>query len=65
MIGNDYKGVKRCFDLKGSLHDRITEVTSLEIETGDTGFKVLKDKNMLEQKNKLLIQDENKNMLIE
>jgi len=55
MIGNDYKGVKRCFDLKGSLHDRITEVTSLEIETGDTGFKVLKDKNMLEQKNKLLI----------
>lgn len=35
------------------------------METGNTGFKVLKDKNMIESKNKLEIQEENKNEILD
>lgn len=48
MIGNDFKAIKKCFDLKGSLFGRITDVTQSEVDTGDTGFKVLKDLNLIE-----------------
>lgn len=34
MIGNDFKAIKKCFDLKGSLFNRITDITQSEVETG-------------------------------
>ena len=48
MIGDDFKAIKKCFDLKGSLFNRETDITSSEVDTGETGFKVLTDKNMID-----------------
>lgn len=42
MVGFDSNRVKRCFDLKGSLLDRVTRVSDQKLLDG-TGLKVLKD----------------------
>ena len=47
MITQDFNAIKRCYDLKGSLLDRITKESALEQVTGNTGLKVLKDQNFL------------------
>lgn len=48
MVGQDFKAVKRCFDLKGSTLDRNTSVDFYNQITGETGLKVLKDLNFQE-----------------
>ena len=60
MIGDDYQAIKRCYDLKGSLHDRVTKISAYEQMTGETGFKVLKDQNFIMLKDKLDIDEEKK-----
>ena len=42
MLGEDCHAIKRCYDLKGSLHQRITKVTEEQKITG-SGLMVLKD----------------------
>jgi len=39
MLDKDFNKIKRCFDLKGSLHKRIVRIKEGE----ETGLKVLKD----------------------
>ena len=53
MIGHDFSAIQKCFDLKGSLLGRKTEISKTDEETGETGFKVLKDLNFLEFNEKL------------
>lgn len=48
MIGFDFKSINRCWDLKGSLHQRKTALSLDEEITGTSGFNVLKDLNLLE-----------------
>ena len=46
MMGSDLTAIKRCYDLKGSLHNRITKIDDYDRATGITGLKVLKDQNL-------------------
>lgn len=46
MVGFDSTRVKRCFDLKGSILDRVTKVSDERLLNG-TGLKVLKDQNII------------------
>ena len=48
MIGDDFAAIKRCWDLKGSLHQRMTKLDDQEKESGNTGMKVLKELNLIE-----------------
>ena len=48
MIGQDFLAIQKLYDLKGSLLGRKTEITKADKESGETGFKVLKDLNFLE-----------------
>ena len=43
MLGDDFQAIKRCYDLKGSNHDRVTKMDKYQEMTGETGLKVLKD----------------------
>ena len=43
MLDMDFDRIKRCFDLKGSLHKRIVHIDEGE----ETGLKVLKDQNFM------------------
>jgi hypothetical protein len=47
MLGMDFLGIRKCYDLKGSLLGRFTKVSEYQDITGDTGIKVLKDKNFI------------------
>lgn len=49
MVGKDIKNITRCYDLKGSILGRETELTEAEKSTGETGLKVLKDINFKEE----------------
>jgi len=40
--------IKRCYDLKGSLHGRLTKIDDFQRFTGESGLKVLKDQNFIE-----------------
>ena len=62
MIGNDFKAVQRCFDLKGSLYHRITEIDDEEEKQG-SGIKVLKDLNFKNGDNKLSLKTDEKEEL--
>ena len=64
MIGDDFGAIKRCYDLKGSLYDRITKVSTFEMMTGETGFKVLKDQNFINQAERLQVEAETKEKII-
>jgi len=48
--------VKRCFDLKGSLHGRYTKLTEEEMSKG-SGMKTLKDKNFIDMNSKASVLD--------
>jgi len=43
MLGTDFGAIKKCYDLKGSLHGRLTKIDEYAQITGETGLKVLKD----------------------
>ena len=60
MIGDDFPAIKRCWDLKGSLLGRKTETTTAEKITKRSGFKVLKDKNIMESDGKAHLKQEKK-----
>lgn len=54
MVGEDILGMSRCFDIKGSIHSRITK-----LEPGsewDSGAKVLKDQNFLQMQKEKPVQ---------
>lgn len=65
MIGQDFPAIKRCWDLKGSLLGRRTETTIAEKITKKTGFKVLKDKNIMEADGQAHLKKDKKVDLIE
>ena len=46
MMGQDFTAVKRCYDLKGSTFDRITDIDLYNEITGESGLNVLKDQNL-------------------
>lgn len=47
MIGDEFACINRCFDLKGSLHNRLTKLTDDQKKNG-SGLKTLKDQNFME-----------------
>jgi len=65
MIGEDFPAIKRCWDLKGSSLGRRTETTADEKKTKRSGFKVLKDKNIMESDGRAHLKEEKKVDLIE
>lgn len=65
MIGDDFSAINRCWDLKGSLHQRITNVSDVEKATGMTGLKVLKDQNFLDPNERATIDPGRKAHLME
>jgi len=64
MIGHDFSAIQKCFDLKGSLLGRKTEITKEDEETGETGFKVLKDINFIEFNEKLQLNNMEKELIL-
>ena len=64
MIGNDFSAIRKCYDLKGSLLGRITKISNIDKETGETGLKVLKDINFLDEKERLILKEEEKVKII-
>ena len=69
MIGHDCKSISRCWDLKGSLHQRKTKVPENDTESLDEGdqdgFTVLKDLNLLEKSGKAYLSHVSKLDMIE
>lgn len=60
MIGTDFTVINRCWDLKGSLHQRKTQLATEEQISGTSGFNVLKDLNLLEPSGKASLESKMK-----
>lgn len=59
LLGADYINIERIYDLKGSTFGRKVELTENEIKEG-SGFKVLKDLNFMEIKDKMKISNKDR-----
>jgi Phosphatidylinositol-4-phosphate 5-Kinase len=53
LIGADFMNIKRIYDLKGSTVGRSVKLTQEQIDSGNSGMKVLKDLNFLDLNEKL------------
>lgn len=49
LVGLDFINVHRLYDLKGSTFGRRTKLSEKEKETGNSGMKVLKDLNFIDE----------------
>ena len=59
VIGNDFSAIKRCYDLKGSSHGRFVNLDVYSKITEDTGLKVLKCENFIQDNEKEPVLDIN------
>lgn len=58
MVGDDFASIRSMYDLKGSLFDRLTDLTEEEKESGESGLKVLKDQNIKTDETSLEISEQ-------
>ena len=64
LLGQDFIHITRIYDLKGSTHNRVVNLSEEEVEHG-SGLKVLKDLNFLSTGEKLDIRPHKKNHILQ